>query len=240
MAGEEAGRPVLGAVDRSSPVIVHDHIARHVLVFGPQSVGQPGTNGGMADSGHTAVHLNQGGSVVVGIAVAALQEGHVVYAGCQVRELLGDPLTGLAVPLEPVWRLHQSPNGLLTEKGHEILRGGLPVHLVQNRLGLEQIDPARSSVHEQKDTGGGFGSEMRGLRGQRVGVAATHDCVWKSILAEHAGQAEKTEPCATAAQKVTAAKELRLNMRLAVSAFHRMFSRSSTFNLQLSTLTDGS
>ena len=84
----------------------------------------------MADSGHTAVHVNQSGSVVVGLAVAALQEGHVVYACCQVRELLEDPLAGLAVPLEPVWLLHQSPNGLPAEKGHEILRGGLPVHLV--------------------------------------------------------------------------------------------------------------
>ena len=98
-AGQEAGSPVAGlslgqpAVQR----ITHHHEGGQVAAFAAQAIGHPGADAGEAHARRARVDHEEGGTVVVRLGVAGVQEGHLVHVPGQVGEQVAGPSAALAV-----------------------------------------------------------------------------------------------------------------------------------------------
>ena len=156
---QKAGRPDgLAATGHRS---VQDHKARQVLIFAAQPVSHPGADARPALQKHAGVHFQHGRSMVVGLRVAGVKQGHLIHVPGHVRKDFRNPGPRLAVPLKLERRLQTFSTG-----GKEAGFGIGPIQFravpfLELRLVVEGIDLRGAAGHEQPDHRFRFGGEMR-------------------------------------------------------------------------------
>src|SRR5579872_6115893 len=165
--GHEAARPVRLAADRAAAVVHDHHIARQVLVLGPEAVGRPASQRRPADENAAGVHRHERGAVRVAIGIAGADERQLVGVLPEVREVVADHQAALAAgpKLAPLRR----QEALFSTAGVgelEARRKLLPRILRQRRLVVEGIDMAGRAVHHQEDHTLDAGREVGRLRGK--------------------------------------------------------------------------
>jgi len=136
------------------------------------------------------VHEKFGRGVVEEIGGAGFDEGDVVDDASGVREKVGHPGAALAVlgelaaraeELRAVRAIHEGEAFALNEG----LGDGLAVERDEARLVVEELKLARAAGHEEVDDVLGAGSEVRGLRGHRIGERAGRRRGVEAAVVEH-------------------------------------------------------
>src|ERR1700722_2358242 len=132
-----------------------------------------------------------------------MDEGHVIDVLRHAGEDRRNPRSRLPTLLPGEGRLHQRPD-LIDEEAGLVVEAleFLPVALRQLRLVVPGIDLAGTAVHEQPDDRLRLGGEVRLLRRQRM-----EDMILggeQALLIEEAGQSERAEAAAGAAQESAA------------------------------------
>ena len=147
------------AVERLvDPVLGDQHDERRqVLVGGPEPVAEPRPHRRPAGELVPGLEERDGRVVVDVLRVHRPHKAQVVGHPGRVRQQLAHPRAGLAVPGELERRPGQRQGGLVAGHAGEPLAhadgGGevLAVHLVQQRLVVEQVQLRRPAGHEQVD-----------------------------------------------------------------------------------------
>ena len=91
--------------------------------------------------------------VIVGQALAGVNERQVIHHGRDIGEDLGDPCSGLPVLFEAEWALHQRPGIALANFDLAFSLHRHAVVLLQRRLVLKGVQVADAAAHEQRDHG---------------------------------------------------------------------------------------
>ena len=94
---QESGRP--DGLPTAWHGTVQDHESGEVLVFATEAVGHPRSHGGATLQEHPGIHLQHGRSMIIGLRIAGIEEGHVINVLSHVRENLRDPGSGFSVLL---------------------------------------------------------------------------------------------------------------------------------------------
>src|SRR5262249_10580025 len=118
-----------------------------------------------------AVHHEEGRLMIGAVGEHRADDAQVVGVAAKLGKEIADLDAALSVFLEGEWRLEQRARFAL---GLSVARGcGLPVVLVEQRLGIERVDLRRTAVEEEEDDVLCLCGEMRRLRSQRVRSRAT-------------------------------------------------------------------
>ncbi len=138
---------------------VHDHIAREVLVHGPEAVAQPGAEAW--PSGHLAAGLDVGdGRIVVdGLGEGAVHNAELLRDLRSVRQQLTDPHSAIIVFVFRELVFARGHCVGLLPGGHpgkplpvtNLLRKRLSKHLLHLGLVVPEVVMARAAAHEQVD-----------------------------------------------------------------------------------------
>lgn len=158
--GEEAVAPVGDAAGRESATIGEDDEGGEVLVFGAESVGDPGADGGEALEDEAGGHLEDGGSVGVGAGDHRVEEGEVVGEVAQVGQEIGDHFAGLAAGAEGPGGFHEGA-AFSEERGDGVGALGFEA-VVLGEIGfvVEGVDGRNSAGEEDHDEVLGLGGEV--------------------------------------------------------------------------------
>ena len=147
-------------------MIEHHYVGRQILIHRAKAISDPRTKARVALPQKSSVHLQQTRAMREAVRVARTNNRHIVDVTGQIGEQVGNLDPRLAMPGELVSAGEQRAGIAHLEQGVAIeRRDRLASVLIQGRLGIEQIDLARSAVHEQIDASLGPRREMWLLRG---------------------------------------------------------------------------
>ena len=174
---QPAVRPVLDAADRQADRVPERDVGGQFLRLGPETVAEPASDDRMAGDDPTGVECVDRLAVVVHVRVHRPHDGDVVDDPREVRQQFRDVCAAPAVPAE----LPRRAEDFGTRLGRIVVldhaRERLPIQFSQPRLGVEQVDVARSPLHEERDHRSGlwrmvrcFGFQVEVFRFQ-VGLA---------------------------------------------------------------------
>ena len=186
--GHESGGPVSRAVDDLAGVVLHHHERGQVLVLRPQAVADPGPQRRPAADGAAGVHLADAAGMVQAVGPAGADDAQVVRTGRRLRQPVGNPQAPLAVLLPLAGRIHDGAVVLPHRQDHrlESRRHRLAVELLEQRLGIERVEMAGATFHEEEDDGFGSRGNVGSFGGQRAG--RREDGSWQQV---RKGQAAK-------------------------------------------------
>ena len=144
-------------------MIQQHHVRWQVLILGAQSVGDPRTQARIALPQAAGIHLQQAGAMSKAVGMTGPNDRHVVDAlghfGKETRNLDAGLAVLFEIPQAAQKRFAFGSIGVKTGIVFQV-RDRLSVALGQFRLGIEQVDVARSAIHEEKNTAFGFRREM--------------------------------------------------------------------------------
>ena len=226
-------RPLVGARQkRRLPVLrflnriaagAHGDETGQILIFAAQAVSDPRAETGPNLPGLAAVHKHERGLVVGHVGMHRANDGNVVDVPGNVGEYLADFDAALAMFLEAKRRRKRRPGAPL---GAQIRHRQLPAGVAQQgRLRIEGVDVGRSAIHEEMNDALGLAGIMRRARGQRRGADGTGGPVGpeQTFGGQQAGEAERAESHAAAAQEITTGERiLRVHRCLGWCAFRRI------------------
>jgi hypothetical protein len=149
----EASAPVAHAVDDLGLCVLDDDKGGQVLVFCAETVVHPGAERGTAAKDGAGVHLANPAGVVDAVGDAGPQNAQLVrHLGC-VRQPIGDPQPALAVLLPLAFVCEQwcatFPHG--GDDAAKAIGELLALELLEQGLGVKEIDVARAAFHEEED-----------------------------------------------------------------------------------------
>ena len=177
----------------------HDE-ARQVPVLGAQAVEQPGPEAGPREDGLPRVHLERGRRVAIAVRHHRADHAKVVDRGRGVGQELAhlDPAPPVLAELERGAQEISGMGDLAVERLLE--RQRLPLFRPKARLGIEEVDVRRTSVHEQQDhplrrRGPVADPRREGIRRERVFL--------RERVGQQARQGRHAESSAAAAQHLS-------------------------------------
>ena len=150
----EARSPVPRAAGHRGPGrILHDHETGQVRVLGSEAVGHPASQRGSTRQGRAGVHLADAPDMIQPVGPARSDHRQLIGAGRDVRKPVGNPDSTLAVLLPFSLRGQQRRSTFSHGGDHrlEARRKRLARQPVQLRLGVERVDMARPTFHEQEN-----------------------------------------------------------------------------------------
>ena len=168
--GHESRSPIARSVDDFARIVFQHHERGQVLVLGAQSVGDPRPQRRTAAQDGPGIHLADAVGVIQAVGPAGTNHGDVVDALGRVRQPVADPGAGLTVLFPSAFAGHQRRAVLAHRRNDraKTFRQRLTRQLVQQRLGIEQIDVAGTAFHEQENDALGS-RRMMGRRGGTCG-----------------------------------------------------------------------
>ena len=144
----------------------------HVLVLGPQPIGNPGPKRRSHKTGRATMHEQRGRSVRYPLGTHRVDEGEVVRMFRCLTKQFRNPASRLTILLEIPHRHHDALGGCpLARFGDRtcVVEGHLlAVHLKQQRLIVERVDVTRSTRHEEEDDPLRPWAEMRFFGSERI------------------------------------------------------------------------
>ena len=146
-----------------------DHVAGKVFVFAAESIGKPGTEGGVAELHGAGVDEGHAGVVVDGLGLHGADEADFVGDFLGVREEVGEPDAGFTTFFS-FGDGSDDREGLL-ERGHagdaltiaDMIGEFLAVVFKKEGFGVEEVDLGRSAGLEEVDDSFGFGGVEGGF-----------------------------------------------------------------------------
>ena len=190
--GQEAVAPELRTDNRLAGT--EDDVAGQVLILGAETIRQPRPPARTDRLDVAGIHQEQRPLVGRRLVVHRPDNADVVDALRDFGKKFADFDPASSGLPEHKRGLHQF--ALLGRS----LRRVLAVELLQFRLRIEGIDVRRPAVHEQEDDALDLGGKVPDLRRQRPRRDG------RRFVRKHAGQAERAEPAAQAAEQLAAGK----------------------------------
>ena len=225
--GHVAAGPVFRAADGASSLVKHDDVAGQVLVYGAESVVDPGTKRGASAEEVAGVHHQHCGAVDGRVGRHGVNEGDVVHMLGKVREKSGDCFAALSVLLEgPFWA---DDAALLfmaaASEGFDV--NGFAVQRVEFGFVVEGVHVAGTSVHEEEDDVFGFAGEMWLFWLQRAfprgfAVGGNELTAEEAVFFEQSGQCQRGEAASDGVEKVPPRASAKSILRF--YSFHFRFS----------------
>ena len=197
------------ALRRAAGVRQHD-VGRHVPVLGAEAVAQPAAEARLAHEDAAGVHLVDRLRVVDAVTVAAPDDAQLVRALRQVVEEVADLESRFAAWPERPDGAEKGVAGHLPP-GHDLskaLRERLTRVASEGRLGVEEVDVARSAVHEEVDHSLRARPEVRPPRSQGRSPAPggvvpfRRGARQQPVLVKERRQGHRAEPAAGAEEEV--------------------------------------
>src|SRR4051812_34639605 len=159
-SGEKCGTPELRSDDWEA--WTEDEVAREILIFSAEAVGEPTAERWAAGERRAGVHHEERRLMIRPVCVHGTDDADVIGACTQLREYFAEFGAALAVVIEFEWRL-QKVAGLAL--GLQIAAGGgFAVILGEHRLGVEGVHLRGATVEKQEDDVFRFWCEVRGPR----------------------------------------------------------------------------
>src|SRR5205823_302634 len=133
------------------------------LAFRTEAVSEPRAERGPPRLRKAGVHEPDGRFMAVDVRVHRADEGHVIHNAGEVGEEFGHFDPALAVLLKFPRAAEQFFGRAIDETESYLSRVILPATPGQFRFRVEQVDVARTAVHEERDHGAGARREQRNL-----------------------------------------------------------------------------
>jgi hypothetical protein len=190
--GHEAGAPVARSVDDRVLVVLHHDERGQVAVLGADAVVDPGAQRRFTREDRAGVHLADAGGVIDAVGLARTDDREVVGARGDVRDPVGEPLSGLSVLLPFALRAEERGLGF-AHRGDdraEAVGQALAGQFVQQRLRIEEVHLRRTAFHEEEDDALGAWLDLTdaGLEGRAGG--GNDDLLGEQVAEGHGAQAE--------------------------------------------------
>ena len=197
---EESRGPDL--IVSAGSLTVHHDKRREVLIFGSQSVGDPGPGARTPGNIGSAHQLDRSGCMVVPFDIAGVEESHVIHMPCKVRQNIGHPGAALPVLLPAEWRSQTFSAGREKPGFRIAARQDLAVARLQLRLVVPCIHLGRSAGHEKPDDSLRSWGEVRAAGKQRVDGTASAGGA--GLFVQHRRKREGSESVADLLEELAA------------------------------------
>ena len=134
-------------------MIEHHHEGGQIFALGAETISDPRAHAGTPGLDEAAVHLEQGGAVIVALGVHGTDHAEGIRVSRELGKCLRHVDAGLPVSGKGIGTGHGDIPGLRAHKRVLLLPNGNRPAMPFGKLGLgvKQIDVARPAIHEQED-----------------------------------------------------------------------------------------
>ena len=133
--------------------VLHHHETRQVGILAPEPIGHPASERRTTRERRARVHLADTANMIEPVGPARLDHRQVVCARRDVREPVRNPDPALSVllPFSPGCQKRRAAFAHRCDHRFEARGQRLPGQTVERGLGIERVDVARTTFHEQED-----------------------------------------------------------------------------------------